>query len=944
MLRTVREGKPKIKTAGDLPLDDGRPDDIIILVIGVTGVGKSTFINAAIGKVMTPVGHGLESCTTQIQYAFCACPDDPSRRVVLVDTPGLDNAFGHDSEILRRIAVWLAMSYDENMKLAGVIYLHDICDPRLHMSLDMFRRLHGENAENYATLATTKWSEVATEVEERREQLLKSLFRQEMVAHQSEIPRFHGSHMSAWEVMKPMLANKAVVDGCFIQEELVVLGGIINAGNTLPTLIDLAESHKRTINELEGKVRDDEQHRRLKEIEEELRALLKHIQELRSPPTVHGFLTSILETLQSMTFEREADASLTSEAERRVRKAQGDMALKWRDFDTAINRYTIAIKLDRSDHTMYTSRSLALASKQRWKEALNDAEQAIRLAPFIPLGYYRKRHALHGAGRYCEAICAFNKFLDLSAIAGSSTTSQYVRPQTVKMTIGEIAKKVLKNMPPRLFNTESGVICDQAARLQAFEHSAYYTEMLSMITTHEELEREARPKVQDYFSYGMLSHRWESGEIRLRDIRQRESIYTQNSRFAGLSKLRNFCRITTSHHLRWAWCDTCCIDLTNSVELQEAITSMFRWYRGSALTIIYLSDISNSPLDALMTSLWFTRGWTLQELLAPSVILFYRRDWTLFAPEESLKNGEVGPNHKNSDLICRILNEATGVDVVSLRNLKPGTTCPRLKLQWASRRSTTKVEDIAYSLFGIFDVQLPILYGEQEDQALGRLMQEIICRTGDVSVLDWVGQPGRMNSCLPDSVSCFQAAKWRPEVQPLAIEDFEPMCTLHESLSSAAMTTIATLHHRLQDLPAPLLMHGKLTIPSIIYRVEDVTEQCHSHNNLRQYFLNVAGLKTLNIKTREELKTGSQSRYDYSIAHIWRDDLLQRLTEGPGDETTLTLEFISCLGQPFVAFLLVREGRNTFRKVASTERIIAQVDDVSKVHAAGFEVKTVEII
>lgn len=371
---------------------------------------------------------------------------------------------------------------------------------------------------------------------------------------------------------------------------------------------------------------------------------------------------------------------------------------------------------------------------------------------------------------------------------------------------------------------------------------------------------------------------------------------------------------------------------------------MFRWYRGSALTIIYLSDISNSPLDALMTSLWFTRGWTLQELLAPSVILFYRRDWTLFAPEESLKNGEVGPNHKNSDLICRILNEATGVDVVSLRNLKPGTTCPRLKFQWASRRSTTKVEDIAYSLFGIFDVQLPILYGEQEDQAPGRLMQEIICRTGDVSVLDWVGQPGRMNSCLPDSVSCFQAAKWRPEVQPLAIEDFELMCTLHESLSSAAMSTIATLHHRLQDLPAPLLMHGKLTIPSIIYRVEDVTEQCHSHNNLRQYFLNVAGLKTLNIKTREELKTGSQSRYDYSIAHIWRDDLLQRLTEGPGDETTLTLEFISCLGQPFVAFLLVREGRNTFRKVASTERIIAQVDDVSKVHAAGFEVKTVEII
>ncbi|KAG2119828.1 uncharacterized protein F5147DRAFT_122491 [Suillus discolor] len=615
------------------------------------------------------------------------------------------------------------------------------------------------------------------------------------------------------------------------------------------------------------------------------------------------------------------------------------MALKWRDFDTAINRYTVAIKLDQADYTIYSNRSLALASNQQWKEALNDAEQAIRLAPFIPLGYYRKHEALHGAGRYCEAICAFNKFLDLSETAGSGTHSQYIRPETVKMTVGEIAKKLLKNTPPRLFDTESGVICGQPARLEVFEHSGHYTEIVSMITTYDKLEREAESKVQDYFAYGMLSHRWESGEVRLQDIRQGESIYT--SRFSGLSKLQNFCRITKSQQLRWAWCDTCCIDLTNSVELQEAINSMFRWYRGSALTIIYLSDISNSTLDALTRSLWLTRGWTLQELLAPMVILFYRRDWTLFAPEESLKNSEVGPNHKNSDHICRILDEATGVDVVNLRDFKPGPTCSRLKLHWASRRSTTKVEDIAYSLFGIFDVQLPILYGEQEDKALGRLIQEIICRTGDVSVLDWVGQPGCMNSCLPENISCFQVAKWKPE--PLALED--SMSTLRESLSSVTMTAMATLHHRLQDLPAPLLMHGKLTIPSIIYRVEDVTER-QSHNRLHQYSLNVAGLKELHIETTEKLRIGSEmnpSRYDYSIAHIWRDDLLQCLTEEPDDETTRTLEFIGRLGQPFVAFLLVREGR-TFRKVASTERIIAQVDDMSRVHATSFDVKTVEIV
>ncbi|KAG2074695.1 hypothetical protein BDR04DRAFT_1150983 [Suillus decipiens] len=519
--------------------------------------------------------------------------------------------------------------------------------------------------------------------------------------------------MSAWDAMAPILANQAVVGGRIIQEQSVVLGRIFDVENTLPAeFINLP---------------------RLKKNEEELRALLKQIQGLRNSPTVDSFLTSIL---SSMALQRKTNTSLTSEAEWRVRNAQGDMALKWQDFDTVINRYTAAIKLDRSNYSMYSNRSLALASTQQWKEALNDAEQARILesaldSPFIPLGYYRKHHALHGAGQYCEAICSFN-----NSRLEWDCRFQYNLPDTVKMTVREIAKKFMKNTPPRLFNTGSGVISDQPARLEVFEQSMYYMEMVSMIITRNKLEKEAESKVQDCFAYGMLSHRWESGEIRLRDIKQGESIYTQTSRFAGLSKLQNFCRITKSHHLRWAWCDTCCIDLTNSVELREAITSMFRWYLGPALTIIYLSDVSTSALDALTRSLWLARGWTLQELLAPSIILFYRRDWTLFAPEESLGDNQVRPNHKNSDRICRILDATTGVNVVNLRNFKPGTTCSRLRLQWAARRSTTKVEDTAYSLFGIFDIQLPILYGEQEEKALGRLIQEIVCRTGDVSVLN----------------------------------------------------------------------------------------------------------------------------------------------------------------------------------------------------------------
>ncbi|KAG1742452.1 hypothetical protein EDB19DRAFT_1701131 [Suillus lakei] len=84
---------------------------------------------------------------------------------------------------------------------------------------------------------------------------------------------------------------------------------------------------------------------------------------------------------------------------------------------------------------------------------------------------------------------------------------------------------------------------------------------------------------------------------------------------------------------------------------------MFRWYRGSALIIVYLFDVSNSTLDALMKSLWFTRGWALQELLAPHAILFYRQVWTLSALEESQKSGEVGPITQIQNP-CRVLDGA----------------------------------------------------------------------------------------------------------------------------------------------------------------------------------------------------------------------------------------------------------------------------------------------
>ncbi|KAG2074693.1 P-loop containing nucleoside triphosphate hydrolase protein, partial [Suillus decipiens] len=148
--------------------------------IGPTEVGKSTFINNAFGGPVTTVDHDLKSCTTHIQHVICACPGDPSPRVVLVDTPGFDDTFVDDSEILRRIAVWLAISCSDNMKLAGILYLHDITQTRMfgtsRKNLAMFRRLCGADAEKNVVLVTTKWGDVSPEMGESRERQLKSSF------------------------------------------------------------------------------------------------------------------------------------------------------------------------------------------------------------------------------------------------------------------------------------------------------------------------------------------------------------------------------------------------------------------------------------------------------------------------------------------------------------------------------------------------------------------------------------------------------------------------------------------------------------------------------------------------------------------------------------------------------------------------------------------------
>ncbi|KAH7925383.1 hypothetical protein BV22DRAFT_437890 [Leucogyrophana mollusca] len=262
--------------------------------MGPTGVGKSTFVNSAAGEHATTVGHDLQSCTSSIQHVIVPYPPDPSRRIVFVDTPGFDDTYLDDSEILRRIAVWLARSYDDDMRLAGVVYMHEISQTRMlgtsRKNFLMFNKLVGPEATRNVILATTKWTHITEEAGGRREEQLVNTFWKEMVDSGSRTARFYGTKDSAWAIVNLIVEREALA-ALQIQRELVDLGKLIpetEAGNALrATLKSLVETHKKTISQLHSQEGpqggDDELQQRLRETESQLRELLGQIQGLKVP-------------------------------------------------------------------------------------------------------------------------------------------------------------------------------------------------------------------------------------------------------------------------------------------------------------------------------------------------------------------------------------------------------------------------------------------------------------------------------------------------------------------------------------------------------------------------------------------------------------------------------------------------------------------------------------
>ncbi|KAF4948878.1 hypothetical protein FSARC_13619 [Fusarium sarcochroum] len=267
--------------------------------------------------------------------------------------------------------------------------------------------------------------------------------------------------------------------------------------------------------------------------------------------------------------------------------------------------------------------------------------------------------------------------------------------------------------------------------------------------------------------YAILSHTWGDDEITFQDITQQP--FDQLRRHKSFYKVQESCAQARKDGFDYVWIDTCCIDKTSSAELSEAINSMFKWYQQADLCYVFLSDFdsgsSYQPVATLQgkevhleasdtsffTSRWFTRGWTLQELIAPRNVNFFDERWIKFGS-------------RDGSLLDRI-SQRTGIWPQLFA--EPRCSCPKgypappvrdgvcmdcrkldalpqtldsfavsIKMSWASSRVTTRKEDAAYCLLGLFNLNMPMLYGEG-DKAFLRLQEAIVRQSKDQSLLLW---------------------------------------------------------------------------------------------------------------------------------------------------------------------------------------------------------------
>ncbi|KIK18430.1 hypothetical protein PISMIDRAFT_684192 [Pisolithus microcarpus 441] len=374
---------------------------------------------------------------------------------------------------------------------------------------------------------------------------------------------------------------------------------------------------------------------------------------------------------------------------------------------------------------------------------------------------------------------------------------------------------------------------------------------------------------------------------------------------------------------------------------------MYKWYADSAATLVFLAGVLHpSQPDDLTHSRWMTRAWTLQELLAPEVILFYDSEWKPYL-------GNTGTNHKKSPEIMQELADAIKIPCGNIVTFSPRGLGVREKLRLASTRNATVEEDVAYSLIGIFESDIRPHYGERAN-ALGHLLEEIVTRSGEDTVLAWSGKPSSYNSCLPASISVYSQTPYNP---PLLEGEAMKKC-ITELLDDDKLLEREALdiYKQIKNLPAARFAARRLYLPCFVFPVRFFISKGNGRRDGKRYRARVSGLKGVDITTTDDLMLDQQRRF--VLVHPWiryvrgrRNGVNGEIHSGSDTDTdsgvdvsaglhraaspravsaplvgsyARALEMIARLGQPFNALLLVQQPDGEYKRVAADNDIFVR--------------------
>ncbi|KAI5992113.1 hypothetical protein EDD15DRAFT_1031919 [Pisolithus albus] len=622
------------------------------------------------------------------------------------------------------------------------------------------------------------------------------------------------------------------------------------------------------------------------------------------------------------------------------------------DLNEAITLYRYTLQTRPAGHPNRASSlhdlAQCLADRFREQPAAADLNDAIALEQEA-LQLLVHEEPEYEVSQRCLAACLQMKFNSQTVMTSSDASG--VTHLDIEQVIRNTAFEILRTMPTRLLYTPTGILCNRDEQVSHFMKSGRYKRLVSQCKTYDRRQQMDRihADISRHFQYVTLSHRWGEGEPSLRDI-EGHTIYDM-SIVGGFGKLQAFCRVALEWNYLWAWSDTCCIDKHSSAEVQETIGSMFAWYRQSALTIVYLSDVADTA--SLGSSEWFGRGWTLQELLAPRSLIFYTENWSLYKNSPS-------SNHKTDVTVLAELERETRIDRRFLTSFSPGLDDARSRLQWASLRRTTRPEDIAYSLFGIFNIHLPVMYGESAENALSRLLAEIVSQSGDISVLDWVGEPSPFHSCFPAHITSYQILLLPPSQpdaeeqcsainqQPTSFQVLRELCgslatsylpySLGRSLLPSSIAhRVLPVHtrtpasyassevydfHSLARVPPARFFNRLLVLPCIAYHVTSIQLEGEDPSIPNcMYSIQASGLMPFEIALPTKLEDLTRPQAILHLVRPWHSKLL-----GPSAnlDAVTDQQILSALGTPFNVLLLTQLPHNEHKRIASSTLITAR--------------------